>query len=349
MITELTTDSPQWKNFLESHDHLIIHRPEWKEFIEKTFLKIKVGYLSIQEEDKIKSILPFFFQPSNLILNWMLGKNSQEKAISSSFYEYGGLAGKKISGEEWKEIFLELRKKFPLAKFLEIREGLDNSYPDYAVKRIFLKRFVLPLSSEKEVWQNIQKSKRKAIKKSLKEVTVKEVPFTMLKELYSLYINNMKRFGSLPYPKRYFINFYKCIVNKNLGKVMGAFYKEKLIAVLTGVTVSKRIHILINVSDKSFLSLRPNDAVHWYFIKWGCDKGYSYFDFGRTAEDRGHFEYKGKWGGELKDLSYYYFPLKESVPNFDQKNNPRCYSFTIKFMPNIILEKIGSWFRQFLY
>jgi hypothetical protein len=72
-----------------------------------------------------------------------------------------------------------------------------------------------------------------------------------------------------------------------------------------GFTVGKRIQITHIVSDEMSWGLRTNDLVHWEFIKWGCENGYSEFDFGSVRYD-GQRRYKKKWGTKTENGGYYF-------------------------------------------
>ncbi|MBW3003617.1 GNAT family N-acetyltransferase [Candidatus Woesearchaeota archaeon] len=346
MIIELDEDGEEWRWFLENNEHYIFHRPEYLNFIKETFPNIKPQYFGIREREHINTVFPFFHvnQPG---LRKVLAKYFsifQEKTVSCAFNDYGGPCG------EENPIIHEILENIKNGKYryIEIRQGIerfDQSFEKYQKKQY--KRFVLKLGDKEAVWKGIQKSKRKAIKKSqMGGIVVKEVPENEINSLYKIYLKNMKEFGELPYPKKYFSNFYKFFIKNGLGKIFGAYYKNKLISILIGYCCSNRVHIIIAVSEKKFLHLRPNDAVHWGFIEWANDRGYAYFDFGHTREDSGQMEYKRKWGGELKDLRRYYISQHE-IPDVDPTNpNYQKYIKLWQKLPIFISKLIGPWLRE---
>ncbi len=205
--------------------------------------------------------------------------------------------------------------------YLEVRGGLGKFDPILSsklIKKNLYKRFVLRLGEEESIWRNIQKWKRKAVMKALRNVEVREIPFSEMNKFYNLYCKNMKRFGSPPYSKKYFVSFYRNIVDSGLGKIYGAYVQGKLVAALLGFCYQDRIHIVIAVSDVKYQQIRSNDAVHWEFIRWACKNGFKWFDFGRVREGSGQFEYKRKWGPELKELPSYFLLWKmKEVPIVD--------------------------------
>jgi hypothetical protein len=330
-LKKLNSDSRAWKEFLTNNEHLIIHTPEWKEFVRQTFPRTKSKYYAItNKREQIKSIFPIFYTPFSFVSN-----------ISSPFLEYGGPAGK-IS----KMDFQKIKKVLP--KNIEIRSGVcDNVLSKHLFEIRKSKRFVLKLLSEEQMWNHIHKYKRKAVRLAEKSgVIIKDIPKTKLNELYQLYLKSMHSFGTPPYSRKYFKKFYNFFVQKNRAKVLGAYYNGKLIAFLTGFTVSNRIHININVSDSSYLKYRPNDALHWAFIKWGCNNGFNEFDFGTVFEGRGQFQFKKKWNAELLDLNYYYLKSKKTKDPFYFKFD--IFSRIWKLIPIQITSLIGQIFREII-
>ncbi len=334
---ELNPTEKAWKEFLNKEEHLIFHTLKYKKFIEEAF-GCQYTFVSVVDNETIQTTIPMVKIKSKLFDN---------KIISSAYLEYGGFAGKT---EFVKEMVNAIDKKYKNNfNFLEIRGGLEKFDPILSkkmIKKNLYKRFVLKLDQEEKVWKNIQKSKRKAIKKALKSLEIKEVPITDLNKLYHLYLKNMRQFGSPPYSKKYFLSFYENMVNNNLGKIYGAYYQGKLISALVGFCYQDRVHIIIAISDNNYKQFRPNDAVHWTFIKWACNNDYQFFDFGRVREESGQFEYKRKWGPELLELpSYFLLWQTREIPVVD----PSQYASLVKLwtlMPLWLTRLVGMTLRK---
>lgn len=315
-ITEIKEDDEQFNNFLNSNEHFIFHTFPYKKFIEEAF-DCKYTILAAKEEG-IKTILPVVGIKSRLFGN---------KIISSAYLEYGGFAGDKNYVDKMIDF---LNENYDNNNYLEIRGGteeFDEILSSKLTKKKFYKRFVLRLETEEAVWKRIQHAKRKAVNRALRQLEVKEIPFSDLENFYKLYCGNMRSFGSPPYARKYFISFYKNIISKGPGKIYGAYHQGKLTAALLGFCYQDRVHIIIAVSDPKYQEYRPNDAVHWWFIKWACKNNYKWFDFGRVREESGQFEYKRKWGPELLELPSYFLLWKaKEIPVVD----PDSYGFLVK-------------------
>ena len=130
--------------------------------------------------------------------------------------------------------------------------------------------------------------------------------------------------------------------------MLGSFYQDKLVSALVGFCYQDRVHILIAVSDQKFQEFRPNDAMHWKFIEWAIDKGFKWFDFGRVREDSGQFEYKQKWGPELKELPSYFLLWKvKEVPIVDPHSGKNKLLVKLwKLMPLWFTKLVGMRLRK---
>jgi CelD/BcsL family acetyltransferase involved in cellulose biosynthesis len=53
----------------------------------------------------------------------------------------------------------------------------------------------------------------------------------------------------------------------------------------------------------------PNHLLTWTAIEDACQRGFSFFDFGRSSSNNpGLIRYKEMWGAASSDLPYFYFP-----------------------------------------
>jgi len=70
--------------------------------------------------------------------------------------------------------------------------------------------------------------------------------------------------------------------------------------------------------------LNPNGLLYWRAIKNSCERKYSYFDFGRSLENSGTFNFKKHWGADIRPLYYYYYLNNiDHVPNTSTLNHKR--------------------------
>lgn len=336
-----SSDCAEWKAFLDKNEHEAFHTPEWLEFMSKTFRNTEFYCFAWCDsggsaEGKIRTILPAALVKSRFFGN---------RVISLAFIEYGGPAG---SQEGVEELVGHLKKEFSgKASEIELREGIPGFRFPGMERQDHYKRFVLRLASAKETWDRIDKQKRKAVRKAENSgVTVRELSAADAGEFYDLYADNMRRFGSPPYSREYFENFFSMIVPKGMGKCFGAYKDGKLVSALLGNCCGQTVHVTIAVSDDRYLEFRPNDAVHWKFIEWACGNGYKAFDFGRVREESGQFRFKQKWNAELLALPHYYVRLDGRKARHADPANFRLITLLWSMMPLALTKKIGPYLRE---
>jgi FemAB-related protein (PEP-CTERM system-associated) len=323
----------------------LYHTNLWQQFISKSFSFNQKQQCFIiakdQETNEIKTILPITKIKSKIFGN---------RILSTGFQEYGGVIGdQSYFPKMLKFLKNKYQKNF---QFLEIKGSINqNNTPSekILIKKVNYQRFILQLKDEKTVWDNIQKSKRKAIKKSKKECTCRELTINDLNQFYNLYLQNMRSFGTPPYNKQYFYNFFKMIQSQGHGKIYGSFKDNKLISALLGFNYNNTVHITTAISNPKYKAFRPSDLMHWYFINWSIKNNYTSFDFGRVRTDSGQFEYKRKWGAQLSELPSFYFLLKdEQIPKLLDPSNKK-YQLIIKIwqhLPLNVTKLVGMRLRK---
>ena len=69
--------------------------------------------------------------------------------------------------------------------------------------------------------------------------------------------------------------------------------------------------------------LAVNDFMYWELMREACLAGYEFFDFGRSREQSGSYDFKRHWGFEPAPLAYQYMILNgNGIPNVNP-SNPR--------------------------
>ena len=122
---------------------------------------------------------------------------------------------------------------------------------------------------------------------------------------YRLHLRTRRRLGVPSQPQRFFRLLWPRVIEAGLGFV--------LLAETGGTTIAGAVFLHWNdhliykfaASDERFGRLRPNHAVLWEAIRWGCERGYRILDFGRSGlEDSGLRAFKRRWGAEERPLRY---------------------------------------------
>jgi hypothetical protein len=74
-----------------------------------------------------------------------------------------------------------------------------------------------------------------------------------------------------------------------------------------------------------------------------CSEGNHYFDFGKSPPDnQGLLEFKGRWGAEMSDLPYFYYPEVKGMMSIEQDSlKHRLLRSVEKNMPLSLAKFLG--------
>jgi serine/alanine adding enzyme len=348
-VEELKENWAEWNQFAKSQQGVgFYHLSQYSKLIEETYGYEAVGFI-LKKGGQIQAVLPASFSKSILF-----GK----KLVSQPFSEYGGILSGAIE-ENGYSVLLRYVKEYCLRRGIPNLEihgnlGLPDDIKDgyflaanpyrYAV----LKLLADPESMRKMVFDyQIRKALNKAERSAVRGFQDSS-PEIIKEKFWPLFLRSMKRLGSPPHPLNYFMRLQK-YYPENL-KVFWAEVQGKLVSALLGFAVGKRIQITNIVSDESHWELRPNDFVHWEFIKWGCENGYEEFDFG-SARYEGQVKYKKKWGAEFNDCGYYYLSTdNKGVRTFNSSSDTMALFSQLwsRVMPLAVTPLIGPVIRKHL-
>ena len=349
LVTEQYTEAnrQEWDDFVNHHpEGRFSHLIGYKQVIEKTYGYEPSYWLFRDSNGEIKAIFPSFVKRS-----WLLGN----KLVSQPFSTYGGLLGGNLTEGDNLAIKQKLRELIIQHKvpFLEVRGGtglLAKSREQIFSETGMFQYAVLSLSSSKETWEGkIDRMVRKAVRKAQRaglECYQETNEESISKRFYPLYLRSMKNFGTPPLPLSFFLNCLLCLPDNM--KLFLVEDRGETIGTLLGFTTGQRLHITDTASNKQYLNKRPNDLVHWEFIKWAADSGYTLFDFG-PVRYTGQKQFKEKWGAESYGYSYFFLPEREEGTNsvlIYSKKVRLLASLWRRLIPLSLSGVIGPWFRK---
>ena len=334
-----SADFVVWDEFVNKCSKgTFFHLSGWKKVIENEFGHIG-HYLYVTLNDNIVGVLPLVEQKSFLFGHTL---------ISTPFCVYGGVA----SDTEEVMFYLE-EKAIELAKtlsvdYLELRYPFERNNPEL-IQKCAHSNFACSLGeNEEDILVNVKKKQRAVIRKSLKNELVYRVDRDTI-SAYQIYSQSVRNLGTPVFPKSYFDSLQKqfdsqCNVltvehnSTPVSSVLSFYYKNEVIPYYGGGVEQAR-------------SLKSNDFMYYKLMcEARVSKQCTSFDFGRSKDDSGAYNYKHTWGMEPKPLHYQYFLVKsDSLPNLSP-NNPK-YKFFIKMwtkLPIAVSQFLGPFLSKYL-
>lgn len=238
------------------------------------------------------------------------------RMISQPFSEYGGiLASSELSDDDVRSMFREL-DSFLLRnrRYGTMEVHGNHGVParlrefNFQAKHAHHIAYLRTAKPTNEIWQNvIQYEARKAVNKARRSAIeiVDECDAKIIRKLfYPMYLRSAKRLGVPPHKVDYYLDCYRAFGARM--KMLWALRGSTRIGALLGFASGQRVSIINTVSDPEYWGLRPNDLLHWDFIRRTAESGYAFFDFG-SVRYGGQEHFKKKWGCEFEDYKCYFW------------------------------------------
>jgi FemAB-related protein (PEP-CTERM system-associated) len=341
-IKQLTTSAfTQWDQYVKNHQQgSFFHLSGWQQVISKSF-KHDCYFLYVEIDGNIAGVLPLVEVKSKLFGHAL---------ISTPFCVYGGAIA------ESPDLVRQLEQEACLlAEKLSV-DYLELRYQEKQDSTLLLKQahsaFGCKIPEDNEqVLACIKKKQRAVIRHSLKN----DLSFSLaagdtnLHDFYHLLSTSYRNLGTPIFSKAYFENLMdvfgdsadiaviKDKDNQLSSAVMNFYFNEQVLPYYGGGNDSAR-------------GLKSADYMYYQVMCSASEKGYRWYDFGRSKNDSGPYKYKKNWGMEPKSLYYYYHLVNATeLPNLSP-NNPK-YKLFIELwqkLPLKISQIIGPFLSKFL-
>lgn len=319
-IQQLTADNPSlsaevWDDYVKQHSNgSFFHLSGWQQVIADAF-RHPCFYLAAIQEQKIVGVLPLVEVKSALFGHAL---------ISTPFCVYGGAIAESDDIRKALEA-----KACQLAEELSV-DYLELRYRDKQDSDLLLKQahstFGCELGEDAEkILANVKKKQRAVIRHSLKNELSAEFSHE-LDDFYQLLSTSYRNLGTPIFSKRYFQSLVKYFGNQldvlvikdangqPSNAVMNFYFNEQVLPYYGGGNSEAR-------------ALKSADFMYYQVMCNAREKGFTWYDFGRSKNDSGPYKYKKNWGMEPQPLHYYYHLVNaEELPNLSP-NNPKYKLF----------------------
>lgn len=330
-------DRCAWNDFVYNHkDSTYSHVFEWREIIGRTY-GLKSNYLIFYIGDEIIGVLPLIYIPS------IIGMGSW---VSVPFTNYGGALFK---GAYVEEINLQdVAKKFKLndnnIKLRTISKPNANGFKGPVTQ-------ILPLQNEEEMWSNfkgeIRTSTRKAIKSGLVIRNSNDYLNIFYRDVYVPCIHNL---GTPHHSIEYFNWLFKLIPDR-VG-LLTVWEDENIVGGIIYILHNSYFSILVSNSKREYNRDRPNNLLIWESIKIAIGTRKTQFDFGRSNQRSGTYNFKKRWGAIDHPIITQTISKDYSLTNADDINYNSLYYRTAatvwKKIPKPIIRITGPILRKYI-
>ncbi|NOY60602.1 MAG: FemAB family PEP-CTERM system-associated protein [Calditrichaeota bacterium] len=340
-IKELDSQYEQlWDEFVGAHQECTMyHLWGWKNVLEKEF-GFQARYLiAFDDQDAIVGVLPLF------VMRDLFGN---KYLISNPFSNFAGVcAVTQDAKAKLIEYACDLARQEKV-RYIEFRHLGEKKILDFPAKESFV-NFMLELETGvEEMWQGLSSRNRGKVRKAKKSGLAEDSGKKYLPAFYKIFTKNLKRLGTPVFSYSFF------------ETLMAEFPEQTDIFVLNLDSKTVSAMFMFKFRDTiaepwvgslaDYNKIYVNNLLYWRAICYAHERGFRFFDFGRSTDGAGTYRFKKQWGAVPVPLYYEYFLNRaESIPKVDAVDNK--YQFFIdawKKLPLAITNFVGPKVVKFL-
>ena len=320
-----------WNQYAKAHPAACIyHQIDFQDIIEKSFDHKTLYIAAFDPADELVGILPLTHTKSRLFGSYM---------TSVPYFNYGGPLSNNKTIEQQLLTYAEAYAKQNGATHVEIRESQPRAGMPSKMDKMstFL---ALPTDSE-QLWQDIGTKVRAQVKKGMKNsLTFTTGKHELLDDFYHVFSTNMRDLGTPIYSKAFFNHILSSDLN---ATIVVQYYQQKPVSCAFLMGYKDHLEIPWASTLRRANTLDANMVMYWHILKFACENGYRFFDFGRSSKDASTLKFKRQWGAKPTQL-YWHYILQDNqeLPNLNP-SNPKL-QFVIacwKRLPLIVANALG--------
>lgn len=300
-------DAARWEAFVEHcAEATFFHRIGWRQVLEGCFGH-RARYLVAERGETIVGVLPLA-EVKSLLFGHAL--------VSLPFCAVAGVAASDPQAAvALQEAAAKLGRRLG-TQHLELRHAAPRNpnWPQQDLYASFRKAIVPDAEANMLA---IPRKQRAMVRKGIKNGLASELD-AGVDRFFSLYADNVHRHGTPALPKRYFEALRETFgtaaevltvidpAGNPVSSVLSFYFRDEVLPYYAGDYVAAR-------------DLAANDFKYWEVMRRAAGRGARLFDFGRSKQGTGPFDFKKNWGFEPAPLAYEYCLYRRSeIP----QNNP---------------------------
>lgn len=308
-ITTLGTETVEWDTFVRtSPEGTPFHLTAWKRAVERTY-GTRAHYLIARRGPAIEGVLPLF-ESRGLLGGLAL--------ISVPYAVYGGIcaqsdAARRALADAARELAQRRR-----ANYVELRQKQDQGL-GLPTKSLYV-TFARAISKdEEENARAIPRKQRRMTRQGDKLGLRAVIGDEHLDRVYDIYARSLRNLGSPVFPRRLFH-----AVAQEFGKeceVLTVWHETRIIAGVVSLLFEDQILPYYGADLRDRQIPGAADVMYWELMCHAARRGFRVFDFGRSREGTGSYDFKRHWGFEPVPLPYQYILLGGAkIPDLTPSN-----------------------------
>jgi len=337
-VQPLTVQGMEWDTFVRNTPGgSPFHLTAWKRVVETTFGQ-KPHYLMAVRGGAIEGVLPLF------VVRGLLGGRG---LVSVPYGVYGGIcSASTAAAAALVAAATELAGKVK-ADYVELRHRAGQALA-LPTKNLYVTFSRSISASEEDNLNAIPRKQRRMTRQGGKHGLRTELGVEHLDRFWHVYAYSVHALGSPVFPRRLF----RAIVQE-FGKdceLMTVWREDELIAGVLSLCYEDQVLPYYGGALRDALQYSVNDFMYWELMCHVAKAGYRTFDFGRSREGTGAYNFKRHWGFEPVPLPYQYILSEGShMPDLSPSNQKmRVAVSTWKKLPLPLTKIVGPQLTRFL-
>jgi FemAB-related protein (PEP-CTERM system-associated) len=323
-------DHGAWNAFVFAEpESTFFHRIEWQDVLTRAFGHC-THYLLAERAGRIVGVLPL-----GEIKSVFFG----HALISTPFCVHGGIvASDPAAFDALERAACELAQSIGV-DYLEMR-NVARRHHGWPSKDLYV-TFRKPISSDpEENMLAIPRKQRAMVRKGIKE-NLRSVVDPGVDRHYTLYSHSLRNLGTPVFSRRYLE-----ILRQAFGPdcdVVTVLKDDEPVASCLNFYFRDEVLPYYGGGGPRARSIAGNDFMYWEIMERARQRGCRVFDYGRSKQGTGAYDFKRNWGFEPVPLHYEYFMVRrKELPNLSPSNPKYARAIEVwRRIPLAITQLIG--------
>ena len=325
-------DQPLWDAYVRKHRHASsFHLFGWGQAINKTYGHALHYLMLVESAPRTLRVAPSGTDnlPERLLgvlpLVHLRHPIVGSRLVSLPFLDGGGILADSVDAEGHlltEAVRLAQQNAVGLIELRHERlmEGVEkpmhpvvgasaSCLPPRVLTRSNKVRMLLKLPESSDLLMKSFKSKlRSQINKPLRAGLVSRIGGPeLLEDFYKVFLVNMRDLGSPVHSLKLMKETLNAFPND--ARIVVVYRQADPVSAALVVGFGGTLRNPWSFSLRRYASLSPNMLLYLRILEFACDRGYEFFDFGRSTQGEGTYKFKEQWGAIPEPLYWQYISL----------------------------------------
>ncbi len=320
----------RWDAFVEAcAGATFFHRAGWKAVIEKSFGHTVHG-LFVERGGAISAVV---------LLGHIRSRMFGNALISNPFCVYGGIAALDDgAAAALDDAACALARRLGV-DYLEYRNR-TRQFPARPNKDLYVTFRKQLAATAEENLLSIPRKQRAMVRKGMQAGLVSVID-SDVERCHRLYADSVRNLGTPVFGKSYFANLVQQF--GSACEVLTILHQERAVSSVLSFYFRDEVLPYYGGGGNAARDLKANDFMYWELMRRSCERGVRVFDYGRSKEGSGSYNFKKNWGFEPEPLYYEYQLVNaHAIPNVSPTNPKyRIFIDIWKRLPLSVTRLIG--------